>query len=114
MWPRSRNGASTNGALESESPETHGPRSPATAPQAIVDVHEVTQRYRARVALDRFSISIREGTVVGILGPNGAGKTTLMNLVAGLSRPASGAIRWHGDDVVSPFPREVRRRIGMV
>jgi branched-chain amino acid transport system ATP-binding protein len=66
---------------------------------ALVDVHDATQRFRARVALDRFSISIEEGTVVGILGPNGAGKTTLINVVAGLSRPTAGAISWRGAPV---------------
>jgi ABC-2 type transport system ATP-binding protein len=82
--------------------------------QTLVEVEEATQRFGSRVALDRFSISIEEGTVVGILGPNGAGKTTLINLVAGLSRPVSGAVRWRGDAMTAPFPREVRRRIGMV
>jgi len=83
-------------------------------PQMLIEVKEVTQRFRARVALDRFSISIDEGTVVGVLGPNGAGKTTLMELVAGLSRPVSGAVRWRGEVVTSPFPRDVRRRIGVM
>jgi ABC-2 type transport system ATP-binding protein len=49
-----------------------------------------------------------------VLGPNGAGKTTLIELVAGLARPSEGTIRWHGEAVASPFPREVRRRIGVV
>jgi ABC-2 type transport system ATP-binding protein len=82
--------------------------------QPLVAVEDVTQRFRSRVALDRFSLAIETGTVVGILGPNGAGKTTLIELVAGLSRPAVGTIRWRGEPVVSPFPREVRRRIGVV
>ena len=80
----------------------------------LVRVEEATQRFGARVALDRFSMTIAEGTVLGILGPNGAGKTTLINLVAGLSRPVSGEIHWRGERVVSPFPRELRRRIGLV
>ena len=83
-------------------------------PQTLVEVQDVTQRFRSRVALDRFSISIAEGTVVGVLGPNGAGKTTLIELVAGLTRPAGGAIRWRGDVVIAPFPADIRRRIGMM
>jgi ABC-2 type transport system ATP-binding protein len=80
----------------------------------LFEVGEATQRFGPRIALDRFSISIEEGTVVGILGPNGAGKTTLINLVAGLNRPASGDVRWRGQTVTAPFPRDIRRRIGMV
>ncbi len=83
-------------------------------PQTLIEVQDVTQRFRARVALERFSLSITEGTVVGILGPNGAGKTTLIELVAGLNRPVDGAVRWRGERIVSPFPREIRRRIGVM
>jgi ABC-2 type transport system ATP-binding protein len=89
-------------------------RSASARPQALIGVDEVTQRFGTRVALDRFSLSIDEGTVVGILGPNGAGKTTLINLVSGLSRPASGALRWRGEVVTAPFPPALRRRIGVV
>ena len=73
-------------------------------PQALIELDEATKRFGDRVALDRFSLAIAPGSVVGILGPNGAGKTTVINLVAGLSRPSSGAVRWRGEAVVSPFP----------
>ena len=69
-------------------------RSPLPDQQALIDVQEATQRFGSRVALDSFSLSIPEGTVVGVLGPNGAGKTTLINLVSGLARPTSGAVLW--------------------
>ena len=83
-------------------------------PHTLIDLHEVTQRFRARVALNRFSLSIEEGTVVGVLGPNGAGKTTLIEVVAGLVRPVSGTVRWRGAPVMAPFPRDVRARIGVM
>src|SRR6266540_3235260 len=107
-------GASIRGAPQSSTRAAHGAGAAAAHPQALIEVEEATQRFGTRVALDRFSISIQEGTVLGILGPNGAGKTTLINLVAGLSRPVSGEIHWRGERVVSPFPRELRRKIGMV
>jgi len=110
MWAHAEAGAPIRGAPAGTTRAVHDtPRTPA-----LVELDEATQRFRSRVALDRLSISIGEGTVLGILGPNGAGKTTLLNLVAGLDRPASGAVRWRGQEVVSPFPREVRRCIGMV
>ena len=107
-------GASIRGAPQSSTRAAHGAGAAAAHPQALIEVEEATQRFGTRVALDRFSISIQEGTIVGILGPNGAGKTTLINLVAGLSRPVQGVVRWRGKQVVSPFPRDVRRSIGMV
>jgi ABC-2 type transport system ATP-binding protein len=105
-------GASIPGAAESLNRRAQGAARAEARP--LIEVAGATQRFGDRTALDGFSISIAEATVVGILGPNGAGKTTLINLVAGLSRPAEGIIKWRGQEVVSPFPREVRRRIGMV
>jgi len=81
---------------------------------AVLEIREVTQKFGSRIALDQFSIAIGEGTVVGILGPNGAGKTTLLRLASGLARPSSGAVLWRGAPVLAPFPREIRRSIGVV
>jgi ABC-2 type transport system ATP-binding protein len=112
MRAHPQGGASIRGDADSSTrPAPDAGRAP---PQPLIEVDEATQRFRSRTALDRFSMAISEGTVVGILGPNGAGKTTLINLVAGLSRPVSGVIRWRGRELSSPFPREIRRSIGMV
>jgi ABC-2 type transport system ATP-binding protein len=95
-------------------PEPGSDEEPRSRPDALIELENATKRFGNRIALDGFSISIATSSVVGILGPNGAGKTTVMNLAAGLSRPASGSIRWRGETVGSPFPREVRRRIGVL
>ncbi|WP_285906817.1 energy-coupling factor ABC transporter ATP-binding protein [Pseudodesulfovibrio pelocollis] len=47
-------------------------------------------------ALDRVSLSIRPGTLVGLVGANGSGKSTLMALMAGLYTPTSGSITVDG------------------
>ncbi|MEW6583413.1 MAG: ABC transporter ATP-binding protein, partial [Actinomycetota bacterium] len=54
----------------------------------------LTKRYRATVALDGAGIAVREGEAVALLGPNGSGKTTLLTILAGVSRPTSGATTW--------------------
>ena len=50
-------------------------------------------------ALDGVSLDVEEGAIVAIVGANGAGKTSLIRTIAGMSRPARGAIRYRGRDI---------------
>ncbi len=43
--------------------------------------------------------ALEGGELLRVAGPNGSGKTSLLRLVAGLSRPAAGTIRWRGEDI---------------
>ncbi|MEA2328720.1 MAG: hypothetical protein QOE68_3679 [Thermoanaerobaculia bacterium] len=56
------------------------------------------------------SLSIGGG-VLGLLGPNGAGKTTLMQMIATITRPTSGTIRFQDIDAVRD-PDAIRRKLG--
>ncbi|MFD4349670.1 ATP-binding cassette domain-containing protein [Streptomyces coelicoflavus] len=53
----------------------------------------LTQRFGARLAVDRLSLSIPPGMFYGIVGPNGAGKTTAPTAMCGLRRPTAGSVR---------------------
>ncbi|GAA0941969.1 ABC transporter ATP-binding protein [Nonomuraea longicatena] len=77
---------------------------------ALARTVEVTRRYGEALALDRVSLDIGAGEVVGLLGPNGAGKSTLINLFVGLRRPTSGTVELLGG---SPSDPVVRRGIGV-
>ncbi|PRX62161.1 ABC-2 type transport system ATP-binding protein [Nonomuraea fuscirosea] len=76
----------------------------------LARAHEVTRRYGQVLALDRLSLDIGAGELVGLLGPNGAGKSTLINLFAGLRRPTSGTVELFGG---SPLDPVMRRGIGV-
>src|SRR5208337_3377282 len=62
------------------------------------------------LALEDFSLELGPG-VLGLLGPNGAGKTTLMSILATITRPTSGNIRWNGTDLAAN-PNAIRSVLG--
>jgi branched-chain amino acid transport system ATP-binding protein len=68
----------------------------ARTPDVILDVDDVSKSFGGLRALDRVSLQLRRGEVLGLIGPNGAGKTTLFNIVAGMYRADAGSIRLHG------------------
>jgi ABC-type lipoprotein export system ATPase subunit len=65
-------------------------------PSAVLEVAEVSKSYRRGDevvhALDRVSLTLGSGELVGLVGRSGSGKTTLLNVVAGWERPDSGTI----------------------
>ena len=67
----------------------------------MIELRDVTKRYRDLVAVDRLSVHVCRGEVFGFLGPNGAGKTTTIKMIAGLMRPTEGSILVGGIDVAS-------------
>ncbi|MDF2440681.1 MAG: heme exporter protein [Abditibacteriota bacterium] len=54
----------------------------------------VGKRFGTRVVMRDVSFEVKSGEVVAVVGRNGAGKSTLLRLVAGLTRPTVGSIRW--------------------
>jgi ABC-2 type transport system ATP-binding protein len=67
-----------------------------TAP--IVRFTDTSKHFGDVVALDRLTLDIHEGEIVGLLGPNGAGKTTTLRTLLGLMQPTSGSAEIMGID----------------
>jgi len=85
---------------------------PSPAEAEVLDVREVTVRFGPMPAVDRVSIHVGPGEIVGLIGSNGAGKTTLVNAIAGALAPESGSIRVFGRELAGMGP-EYRAHFGV-
>ena len=72
--------------------------------------------YGQRTVLDLPALSLEQGRIIALLGPNGAGKTTLLDILAFLSSPTSGEVRFKGKNVDFRGNGliELRRRVVLV
>jgi ABC-2 type transport system ATP-binding protein len=77
----------------------------------MIEVRNLTKRYRDLVALDDVSFDVAQGEILGFLGRNGAGKTTCMRILTGCLAATSGTAKIAGFDVFEK-PLEVKRRVG--
>ncbi|MDA8133803.1 MAG: ATP-binding cassette domain-containing protein [Desulfobacteraceae bacterium] len=59
----------------------------------MIEVQNLTKYYKDFCAVNRISMTIRKGEILGLLGPNGAGKTTTLRMLTGYLRPSSGTIK---------------------
>lgn len=93
------------------------------AGETVIGFEAVTKRFPGArrqpelVAIDDVSLSVAEGSIVGVIGYSGAGKSTLVRLINGLERPSTGTVTVLGVDVGSASPTELRglrARIGMI
>ena len=71
---------------------------------SILEFTHVSKRYDETPVLRDLSFAVDEGDFVVILGFSGSGKTTLMNLMAGLTLPDEGQVRFKGAAVTGPGP----------
>ncbi len=76
----------------------------------MLSFDNVSHRYGSYDALQGIAFELREGELAVLLGANGAGKSTLFSLASGLRRPASGAIRFAGEDISGKSPGDLVRR----
>jgi D-methionine transport system ATP-binding protein len=99
-----------------------GEAQPIAAPlesddESVVRLEAVTKRFGATTALDRVSLAVRRGEVLGLIGRSGAGKSTLIRCLNGLERPDSGTVEIEGRSITTLDERALqplRRRIGMI
>ena len=90
------------------------PGSPAATPSndRLLATETLVKEYRGRRVVNGVSINVDPGEIVGLMGPNGAGKTTTFNMVVGVVKPDSGAVKFQGRPITR-LPMHQRARLGM-
>ena len=78
-----------------------------------IEVTNLVKRYKDLLALDHFSLTVKEGEILGLLGPNGSGKTTTINCILSLLTFDKGDIKVFGKEM-KPDSYDIKREIGVV
>ncbi|MFI6284408.1 ABC transporter ATP-binding protein [Streptomyces sp. NPDC051018] len=86
----------------------------AAAAPGTLTVENVSVAVGGRALVDRVSLRVAPGEVVGLAGPNGAGKSTLLRTVYRALRPTSGRVLLDGEDVRRMSGRSLARRLAAV
>ena len=79
----------------------------------MISLHNLTKAFAGTLAVDRLSLEIQAGQIVGFLGPNGAGKSTTLKMLTGMLRPTGGTAVIAGHDLLTD-PLAVKRSVGFV
>jgi len=58
----------------------------------VLRTSELIKKYKRRTVVNKVSVEVKQGEIVGLLGPNGAGKTTTFYMTVGLVKPNAGDI----------------------
>lgn len=64
----------------------------------IVDIDNVTKKYKGKIVLNQISFQIERGEIFGLLGPSGVGKSTLIKLITGQTKADNGMVSVFGNN----------------
>lgn len=77
-----------------------------------IHTNNLVKSYKGRTVVNKVSITVSQGEIVGLLGPNGAGKTTSFYMVVGLIKPDEGSV-FLGDTDITKLPMYKRAQMGI-
>ncbi|ERG64621.1 MULTISPECIES: ABC transporter ATP-binding protein [Agrococcus] len=86
---------------------------PVDAPPPALHLERLAKRFGPKVAVDGLTLTVPQGSMLGLVGPNGAGKTTTLSMATGLLRPDHGAAAVLGHDVWRD-PAAAKARMGVL
>lgn len=76
----------------------------------MLDLVDVSVRFGGLQALDRLSLSVEEGEILGMIGPNGSGKSTAFNVITGSVKSRQGQVVFDGEEITGLPPHQVARK----
>ena len=65
----------------------------------ILKANEISKSYKGKKVVNKVSVQVSQGEIVGLLGPNGAGKTTSFYMMVGLLKPNQGKVFLDKQDI---------------
>ena len=77
-----------------------------------IHTKELVKSYKGRTVVNKVSVDVKQGEIVGLLGPNGAGKTTTFYMVVGLIKPDEGTVFLNDLDITK-LPMYKRAQMGI-
>jgi iron complex transport system ATP-binding protein len=77
----------------------------------LLAAKDVSVAFNGHAVVDRVTLSVAGGELVGLIGPNGAGKTTLIRALAGVLAPSRGAVTFDGRPLAAVPRRALARRL---
>jgi len=79
----------------------------------ILSSQELIKVYKKRTVVNKVSVSVEQGEVVGLLGPNGAGKTTTFYMIVGMIKPNDGKVFINENEITNePMYKRAKMGIG--
>ena len=78
----------------------------------ILKAHEISKSYKGKKVVNKVSVKVSQGEIVGLLGPNGAGKTTSFYMIVGIIKPEEGEI-YLDNERISTYPMYKRAQSGI-
>jgi len=77
----------------------------------IIEVKNLTKRFKDHVILDNVDLDVPENKILGIIGINGSGKTTLLKTIIGFYKPNKGDIFFRGKKI-SHVSKKMKQEFG--
>ena len=103
-------------AVPASNPDQHAALTPSPLPQAgegrsapaivgsdqpLLEVRNLSKAFKGVQALDKVTLQVRQGEILGLLGPNGSGKSTFINVVSGHYPLSGGEILFDGQPLTA-------------